>query len=126
MSTVLSDEVNGHPSDSAQAQRQGAVRLDSPVSANADEMQRLETALHRLLHAFDDMRSRLAASEQRVQHLESSLRTASSSGELDPVALANRVHLLEQENRFLARRLDKARESVKRISARLQFLEDDR
>lgn len=90
-------------------------------------MQRLETALQQLLRAFDELRTRFAASEQRVQHLEASLRTASSSsGELDPVALANRVHLLEQENRFLARRLDKARESVKRISARLQFLEDDR
>ena len=89
-------------------------------------MQRLQTSLHQLLRAFDDLRSRVTTSEQRVQQLEAALRNASSSGELDPVALANRVHLLEQENRFLARRLDKARESVKRISARLQFLEDDR
>ena len=48
------------------------------------------------------------------------------SGSVDPITLANRVQALEQENRFLARRLDRARESVKRISARLQFLDEDR
>ena len=90
------------------------------------EMQRLEGSLHQLLLAFDELRVRAAKSEQKVQQLEATMRNASGSGELDPVALANRVHLLEQENRFLARRLDRARESVKRISARLQFLEDDR
>lgn len=98
---------------------------DTPVRPN--DWQRLETALQQLLRAYDEMGKRAAQSEERVQQLEAALRNnASSSGELDPVALANRVHLLEQENRFLARRLDRARESVKRISARLQFLEDDR
>jgi hypothetical protein len=90
-------------------------------------MQRLESSLQQLLLAFDELRARVARSEQKAHQLEATMRNAaSSSGELDPVALANRVHLLEQENRFLARRLDRARESVKRISARLQFLEDDR
>jgi hypothetical protein len=89
-------------------------------------MQRLESSLQQLLLAFDELRARAARSEQKAQQLEATMRNASGSGELDPVALANRVHLLEQENRFLARRLDRARESVKRISARLQFLEDDR
>ena len=98
---------------------------EPPVPQQSD-MQRLETSLQRLLLAFDALRTRAATSEQKVQQLESTMRNASASGELDPVALANRVHLLEQENRFLARRLDRARESVKRISARLQFLEDDR
>lgn len=99
---------------------------ETPVVGQS-EWQRLEDALHRLLHLYDEMQSRATDAEARVNHLESALRNnASSSGELDPVALANRVHLLEQENRFLARRLDRARESVKRISARLQFLEDDR
>jgi len=90
------------------------------------EWQRLEAVLHLLLRAFDEVRTRASTAEEQVRQLESALRSASPSGELDPVALANRVHLLEQENRFLARRLDRARDSVKRISARLQFLEDDR
>ena len=94
---------------------------------NGADLQRLETALQRLLQEFDALQRRSAEAEQRVQQLEAALRNNSTSGgELDPVAMANRVHMLEQENRFLARRLDRARESVKRISARLQFLEEDR
>lgn len=99
---------------------------DAPERTQVD-WQRLETSLERLLSEFDALRSRSSHAEDRVRQLEAALRNNSTSaGELDPVALANRVHLLEQENRFLARRLDRARESVKRISARLQFLEEDR
>ena len=101
--------------------------LSDEADIQVSEMQRLEESLQRLLQRFSELSARASAAEERVQHLEAALRNnASGSGELDPVALANRVHLLEQENRFLARRLDRARESVKRISARLQFLEDDR
>lgn len=99
---------------------------EAPELANAD-WQRLETVLQRLLGEFDALQTRSTHAEDRVRQLEAALRNNSTSaGELDPVALANRVHLLEQENRFLARRLDRARESVRRISARLQFLEEDR
>ena len=94
---------------------------------NGADFQRLENALQRLLSQFDELQRRSANAEERVRQLEAAMRNNSTSaGELDPVALANRVNLLEQENRFLARRLDKARESVKRITARLQFLEEDR
>lgn len=94
---------------------------------NGAEWARLETALDRLLSEFDALQQKAAQAEDRVRQLEGTLRSSSTAGgELDPVALAHRVHLLEQENRFLARRLDRARESVKRISARLQFLDEDR
>ena len=94
---------------------------------NEADWNRLETSLERLLSEFDVLQRRSMQAEDRVKQLEAALRNNSTSaGELDPVALANRVHLLEQENRFLARRLDRARDSVKRISARLQFLEEDR
>lgn len=99
---------------------------DLPIPHQQSDMQRLEGSLQQLLLAFDELRARAARSEQKAMQLEATVRNASASGEVDAVALANRVHLLEQENRFLARRLDRARESVKRISARLQFLEDDR
>lgn len=95
-------------------------------AASQSEWQRLQTALEQLLQAYDEVLQRATGADERVRQLEAALRNASTSGELDPVALANRVNLLEQENRFLARRLDRARESVRRISARLQFLEDDR
>jgi hypothetical protein len=94
---------------------------------NGADWQRLESSLQRLLSEFDALQQRSAQAEARVRQLEAALRNNSTSaGELDPVAMANRVHLLEQENRFLARRLDRARESVKRIAARLQFLEEDK
>jgi hypothetical protein len=94
---------------------------------NGADWQRLESSLQRLLSEFDALHRRSSDAEERVRQLEGALRNSSTSaGDLDPVALANRVSLLEQENRFLARRLDRARESVKRISARLQFLEEDR
>lgn len=107
MSTVSSEEVEA-------------------LAASQSEWQRLQTSLEQLLQAYDELLQRATSADERVRQLEAALRNASTSGELDPVALANRVNLLEQENRFLARRLDRARESVRRISARLQFLEDDR
>lgn len=99
---------------------------DPPRVPGAD-WQRLEGAVEQLLGELDALRQKSAQAEERVRNLEAALRNSSTpAGDLDPVALANRVHLLEQENRFLARRLDRARESVKRISARLQFLDEDR
>lgn len=98
-----------------------------PLLNNNAEIQRLESALQRLLSAFDALQHKTTQAEERVKQLEGAMRTSSTpSGDLDPVALANRVSLLEQENRFLARRLDRARESVRRISARLQFLDEDK
>ena len=94
---------------------------------NGADWQRLESSLQRLLREFESLQNRSADAEARVKQLEAALRNSSTSaGDLDPVALANRVSLLEQENRFLARRLDRARESMMRISARLQFLDEDR
>ncbi len=94
---------------------------------NGAEWERLEAALQRLLSEFEALQNRTAHAEERVKQLEGAMRTSSTAaGDVDPVALANRVSLLEQENRFLARRLDRARESVKRISARLQFLDEDK
>lgn len=101
--------------------------LSDAADRQSSELQPLEHALERLLKQFDELQRRCVSAEERVQHLEAVMRNSSdSAGEVDPVALATRVHLLEQENRFLARRLDRARESVKRITARLQFLDEDR
>ena len=99
--------------------------VEDSRSDGAGELQRLTAAVRRLLAEFDDFRQRAGAAEARVHELDSALREV-TSGNVDPLALAHRVQALEQENRFLARRLDRARDSVKRISARLQFLDEDR
>jgi predicted RNase H-like nuclease (RuvC/YqgF family) len=89
------------------------------------ELERLAGSVRRLLGEWDRWRRRATLAEARVRELESALRDVTTGG-ADPMTLNERVHALEQENRFLARRLDRARESVKRISARLQFLDEDR
>ena len=93
--------------------------------STAAELERLSGSVRRLLSEWDRWQRRATGAETRVRELESALREV-TSGKVDPMALGERVHALEQENRFLARRLDRARESVKRISARLQFLDEDR
>ncbi len=89
------------------------------------KLERLSTAVGRLLADWEHLKIRTDAAEARAHELEAALRDV-TSGTVDPVTLANRVQALEHENRFLAQRLDRARESVKRISARLQFLHEDR
>jgi len=103
----------------------GSNDVSRETGTDRAELVRLSAAVHRLLDQWDDCRQRAANAEARAEELERALREI-SAGTIDPVTLARRVQTLEQENRFLARRLDRARESVKRISARLQFLGDDR
>jgi predicted RNase H-like nuclease (RuvC/YqgF family) len=91
----------------------------------AAELERLSALVRRLLGEWEQFRARTETAEARVRELESALRDVASGG-VDPVAMNQRLNALEQENRFLARRLDRARERVKRISAQLQFLEEDR
>ena len=102
-----------------------ASSAEDRSSSAADELAKLAASVRKLLSEWERTRSRATTAEARVKELESALRDVTSGG-VDPLALGERVHALEQENRFLARRLDRARESVKRISARLQFLDDDR
>jgi hypothetical protein len=98
---------------------------DNVATGGEAEVQRLTVLVRRLLGEWEQYRQRTTTAEARVRELESALRDLTSGG-VDPLALAQRVQALEHENRFLARRLDRARESVKRISARLQFLDEDR
>ena len=100
-----------------------STEQDAPAARS--ELERLSHAVHRLLREWENWQARALAAETRARDLEGALKDV-TSGSLDPIALSQRVQSLEQENRFLARRLDQARESVKRISARLQFLDDDR
>jgi hypothetical protein len=97
----------------------------SPNEPTSHELARLSSAVRSLLADWERQQVRVEAAEARALELERALRDV-TSGTVDPVTLANRVHALERENLFLAQRLDRARESVKRISARLQFLDEDR
>ncbi len=89
------------------------------------EWDRLELGVRRLIDDHKGWRRRARAAEQRVQELEATLRDL-TSGVLDPEVLSARVQTLEEENRSLRQRVDLAREGVRRVLGRLQFLEEDR
>ena len=89
------------------------------------EMDRLELGLRRLLDDHERWRVRARSAERRVAELEAALRDV-ASGDLDPVALAAQAEAIERENHTLRERLEQARSAVDRITARLQFLEEER
>jgi hypothetical protein len=85
---------------------------------------RLEEAVQRMAADRGAWRERALAAEERIGELESALRDV-SAGRLNPVALAERSRELEAENRALGDRVDRARETVERIMARLQFTQEE-
>lgn len=89
------------------------------------EWHRLERTARSLLEGYDALRRRAHTAEARVQELERTLREV-SAGELDPLTLVARLRSAEDENRALRRRLEQARDRVRRILARIEFLEDAR
>ena len=88
------------------------------------ELDRLELTIRRLLEAHDALRKRAEAAEYRVTELEATMRDV-TAGAIDPVALAEQVERLEQSNRELRERMQRAYETVERIRARLQFAEEE-
>lgn len=98
---------------------------DQPSGEAPVEWNRLELTVRRLLEGYEGWRRRARTAEVRVQELERALRDV-SGGELDPLALAARLQAAERENGALRRRLDQARDRVRRILSRLEFLEEER
>lgn len=96
----------------------------TPVRRPA-EWDQLELAVRRLMDEYQQWKRRALAAEARLREVEATLREV-SSGALDPVALTERIEALEAENRDLRNRLGRARETIERILARLQFLEEER
>ena len=85
---------------------------------------RLENLVRRMVADRGAWRERALAAEERIGELESALRDV-SAGKLDPVALSERTQKLEAENRVLSDRVTRARETVERIMARLQFTQEE-
>lgn len=89
------------------------------------EVDRLELTVRRLMDEHERWRRRAQKAERRVVELESALKDV-TTGDLDPVALAAQAESAQRESRALRDRLDQARQTVDRITARLQFLEEER
>jgi hypothetical protein len=89
------------------------------------ELDRLELTIRRLIEAHDGWRHRAATAEARVRELEAALQDV-AGGRFDPVAMAEESDRLEERNRMLRERLDRARAVVERMTARLHFGEEER
>lgn len=89
------------------------------------ELDSLELTIRRLLDSHRAWRQRAETAEARVRELEQAMDDV-STGRLDPVALVEEARRLEERNRELRERMDQAHAAVLRMSARLQFTEDER
>ena len=83
----------------------------------------LERAVGKLLGHLEAMDERLAASESRSEELgEVVQRFTGEEGEADRIL--SRLQRLEEENEDLRRRLERGREGVDKILAKIRFLEN--
>src|SRR5690606_19642157 len=118
------------PSSSAYCVNCGSDMMSSDAArptngAAVPELDRLELTVRRLLDEHDALLRRVAAADRRVQELEAALAQL-STGRVDPGRIADRARVVEKENRALHRRLELARDAVRRIQARLRFIGEDR
>ena len=102
-------------SDAAESNGAGAL---------PEEFERLESAVARLLEEGAGLRARAEMAERRAAELERTLRDL-SSGSLDPLKLKSGLRKLEEENQELRRRMVAARDRIRRLVARFDFLREE-
>lgn len=94
--------------------------------ADAEEraaLARLDEAVGELLTRAEHRRTHLEEARERSRELEVLLRKF-GQGEEDPSGLQARIAELTKENQELRARVEKGREAVKRLLARIRFLEE--
>lgn len=84
---------------------------------------RLETAVTDALARVELLEGEIVRINQQGEELEGLLRGV-TSGEVGPREMIAKLHILEEENRDLRRRLEEGREGVDRILAQVKFLEE--
>ena len=93
--------------------------------ADRQALQALETAVGLALERLDEFRARAHGAEARSAELGELLqRFTQDQGEAQ--LLLSRLRALEGENEELRGRLEKGREGVERLLARIRFLEGQR
>lgn len=96
---------------------------DGADAVPGEVLAELEESVGRLLAALRGVRERHEASEVRVRQLEEVLKRL-QQGESDPVELQERIQALEAENQDLRDRVTQGRDGVRRLLARIRFLEE--
>lgn len=98
---------------------------DNGAEPERDAFQELESAVTEMLSEIETLRERAAEAEARADELgELVKRFTGDEGEAE--RLLSRLKSLETENEDLKVRLDKGRDGVDRILARIKFLEEQR
>ncbi|MEX2531448.1 MAG: hypothetical protein WD960_11810 [Gemmatimonadota bacterium] len=88
-----------------------------------EDFARLERAVGKLLAERKQLVARASRAEARIRDVEALLRRF-TTGDEDPAEWRSRLETLQRENAELRERLDGGRESVERLLARIQFLEE--
>jgi predicted nucleic acid-binding Zn-ribbon protein len=93
--------------------------------ADRQALQALETAVGQALERLEEFRARARVAESQRAELGELLRRFTDD-EGEATLLLSRLRALEGENQELRGRLEKGREGVERLLARIRFLEGQR
>ncbi len=104
---------------SSGSKRQRVSRDAAPERA----VERLENAVTAALTRVELLEGEVVRMDTQGQELEGMLKGV-TSGEGGPRDMIAKLHILEEENRDLRRRLDEGREGVDRLLAQIKFLEE--
>ena len=86
-------------------------------------VERLENAVTAALTRVELLEDEVVRMNTQGQELEGMLKGV-TSGEGGPRDMIAKLHILEEENHDLRRRLDEGREGVNRLLAQIKFLEE--
>ena len=102
----------------------GSEKKSAPEGAPPDQsIERLENAVTAALQEVERLRGEVVRTRAQGEALEGLLEGV-TSGEGGPREMLDKLHILEEENQDLRRRLDEGREGVDRLLARVKFLEE--
>lgn len=82
----------------------------------------LEGAIGDMLDRLTWMNERMTLAQEKSDELEELLRRFTEH-EVEPVEMVSRLRVLEEENADLRSRIERGRESVERLLAKIRFLE---
>ncbi len=96
----------------------------APQDPGASEsFARLESAVRRLIRRSAELRAELRSARERNRELVELLAPV-AEGEVSPESVLERLRAAEDERQEFAGRLERGREVVERMMARIRFLED--
>jgi hypothetical protein len=100
--------------------------VSNPAGNGARERQpldELDGAIGDMIDRLAWMHDRMALAEEKSEELEELLKRFTGN-EVDPGEIVSRVRVLEAENADLRSRLERGREGVERLLAKIRFLEN--